>query len=138
MESKRNDSVQNLFFSFFKQPETDTNKEKAAIVIQNWWKQNQWKRFYTIPETDRLDTDVISTECNIGDLEYNYYVNKRKFVDSDTDEADDEADDEANVDDDEVDGTDDTSIYLMLNQTMKMKLKMKLKMKFKMKLNMKV
>jgi hypothetical protein len=73
MESK-NESVQNLFLSFFKQnkkEQTDTQKEiDAVILIQRWWRENQWKRFYTNDEqkmTERIDTDLISTECNIGD-----------------------------------------------------------------------
>jgi hypothetical protein len=95
MES-RNESVQNLFLSFFKQnkkEQTDTQKEiDAVILIQRWWRENQWKRFYTIPnqeylDQERIDTDVISTECNIGD-HYQFSV-KRKF-----DETDNEADDE--------------------------------------------
>ena len=116
MESKKNNSVQNLFFSFFKQTETVSKKELDAVVlIQHWWRKNQWKRFYTIPEIEietlRLDTDVISTECNIGDLVYNYYVNKRKFVDTDDDEAGDTSDtsDTSNTGD-TGDTTDDTSV----------------------------
>jgi hypothetical protein len=93
MESK-NESVQNLFLSFFKQNKsTDTQKEiDAVILIQRWWRENQWKRFYTIPN-ERIDTDVISTECNIGD-HYQFSV-KRKFDETETDnEADDEREDE--------------------------------------------
>lgn len=94
MESK-NDSVQNLFFSFFKQSEeSEEPKEKeldAVILIQRWWRNNQWKRFYTIP---KLDTDVISTECNIGD-HYQFYL-KRKF-------------DETELDETELDETEDTN-----------------------------
>lgn len=37
----------------------EDEQQKAAILIQHWWRQNQWKKFYTIP-----DEDVISTECN--------------------------------------------------------------------------
>jgi hypothetical protein len=72
MESKN--SFQDLFFSLFtpvslfKKEKDDENEKNtnAAILIQNWWRQNQWKRFYTIPrqfylkrKIDEIDQDEI-------------------------------------------------------------------------------
>jgi len=100
MESKKNESVQNLFFSFFKQSEKHKESKykelDAVILIQRWWRNNQWKRFYTIP---KLDTDVISTECNIGNY-YQFYL-KRKFDETELDETE--------LDETELDETEDTN-----------------------------
>lgn len=81
MESK------NLFFSFFKHETNKIQKEiNAAIIIQNWWRQNQWKRFYTIPTNQRLDTDVIYNAYQ------NHYVNKRKYETDETTDTNDTSD----------------------------------------------
>lgn len=98
MESKTN-YVQNLFLSFFKQNkkeqiDTDTPKEiNAVILIQRWWRENQWKIFYTILN-EHIDTDVIS---NISDNEQ-YYLIKKNFDDVDIDEADDELENQCTSD----------------------------------------
>ena len=67
----------NTLLSYIFNKNNKANQEKSAKIIQKWWRQNQWKIYYSIPNVE-LNVDL--------QLNYDSYLDSDSDYESDCDE----------------------------------------------------